>query len=167
MSLSETEKAYIAGLIDGEGCFYISSAQKRYFQMKLIIAGTVHEHMRAVYEMTGCTGSLHFVSKKPPRADQTQWHMASNAALGLIKSIMPYLILKKDQAQLVRLFQEHKNNSPPYNNRHPISEAVLDYRQSMMDILKEMKKNGKTFNEVDVELIEMFPQEHTQLPLIS
>ncbi len=162
--LSDTELAYLAGLIDGEGCFYISATQGRYFQGKLIIVGTVHKHMEEVAAMAD-VGKTFFTAKKRPKADKTQWHILDHDCLSFTKQVLPYLRMKTDQAKLMILFLEHKKNSPSYNRFHPIPAGVLRYRQTIADTMKEMKLNGKTFDFVDMELVAEFPEEHRQLPL--
>lgn len=165
MKLKETEKAYLAGLIDGEGCIYITTTKKRYFRLSIILVGAVHDHIEEIARIAD-VGSTHYQKRKKPYADLTQWHISSNESLGLLKAILPYLILKKEQAKLAIRFQEHMNNSPNYNKWHPIPEAVLDYRLQLANMLKEMKTNGKTFNEKELDIISLPIREYEQSNLI-
>ena len=106
----KTAWSYLAGLLDGEGCFTITGIWKRnkegskpYFHMNLIISlyNTNLDVMHWLIEHFGGTYYVHHPSKKPTHKTGYSWHPkgAKNKEL-LILGTLPYLVIKRKQALL-------------------------------------------------------------------
>lgn len=152
--MTEAERAYLAGMIDGEGCIHIACNRQRYYFLMVAIVGTIENHIRACHEMAGI-GSIRHTVRPGSNADMWRWQLVSHDAVALLKATLPYLILKADQARLALRFHDHIQSSPVYNGQTgAMPPTVLRYRQRMMDTLKEMKRHGKVF---DSEIVESEP----------
>jgi len=104
--LSEIEWAYLAGLIDGEGAVNIDRTVKqqgRYtvYRPSLSIASTTPVLIDWCYERLP-NGSRYVAPQKNPRwAPQHRVLWVYRAALHILRSVRPYLVLKGDQADIV------------------------------------------------------------------
>ena len=105
----KTDWSYLAGLLDGEGCFTIAGSWKKvknekfYFHMNLLISlyNNNLEIMHWLIKHFGGTYYVHHPSKKPNHKIGYSWHPkgARNKEL-LILGILPYMVIKKRQAQI-------------------------------------------------------------------
>jgi len=116
--LSDTEKAYLAGLFDGEGCAnatFRSKAYKgkRYWwpAVQFVITGQ-YQHMCQISEISGEGGNVYEQSNRHVcefRATKPEY------VLRFIEIILPYVKLKKEQLRLLRsaagFMIEHKSRS--------------------------------------------------------
>jgi len=116
--LKDVERAYLAGLFDGEGCpnaTFNSKAYKgkRYYwpSVQFVITGQ-YQHMHQVMEMFGVGDKVYEQQSK--RA----WDFRATRpehVLRLIDIILPYVKLKNKQLQLLRsaagFMMEHRSHS--------------------------------------------------------
>lgn len=96
------DRAYLAGIIDGEGTVtvarrYNGSRNKTYYQPSLVIANT-STRLRDWLVVRGFSSGLYTASSGNPC-----WKMsAGGLALGsVLCALLPYLVIKEPQAQLV------------------------------------------------------------------
>lgn len=98
--MTEPQVAYFAGLLDGEGC--ISLAHRRqYITPTLQIANTCRELLKWVQHWF--TGGIYEIrnSRKDNRKQSYVWSIAGQKAQRAIKLALPYLLVKRRQAELV------------------------------------------------------------------
>jgi hypothetical protein len=103
--LSDVQAAYLAGLIDGEGCLFISKQQfKRCvypsYRAHLIIVMTSKSVIEYVHSLVGA-GNVYFVKSISENLQHKyRWEVTNNADLfKIISGIMPFLIVKKHEAE--------------------------------------------------------------------
>jgi hypothetical protein len=138
--------AYLAGLLDGEGCFqaYISERGMTVYR----IAEPKHlglPYMRTAYqvciEMSMCDektvrwvhqnfgGALAFkdcARRKKTCRSQWHWRVWNDTAYALLKKIYPFLIGKKPQAALIFKFMEIKKQKvAPGSHRWKLRDELL------------------------------------------
>lgn len=92
LELSETDKAYIAGIVDGEGTIGFSKSDG-VFDPRLSVANSRPELLQWVRDKIG----YGFISRK-------QYYCNDYAAKPVLEAIKPYLILKRRHADLVLEF---------------------------------------------------------------
>lgn len=100
--------AYLAGIIDGEGCISISkrfnkdrTAYKN-FVIKLIITNTDLKLIEWLVKNFGFSSIRRMVSKKYPNSKVCyNCNIQSNYVIDLLKQVYPYLIIKKAKAELI------------------------------------------------------------------
>lgn len=97
--LSDTEAAWFAGLIDGEGCI---AWPRRHIlhSVRLDVANTNQELMKRVCEVTG-TGRVQAATRvKDHHTQAFIWHAYGDNARYLLHQILPFLINKKYAAEV-------------------------------------------------------------------
>lgn len=117
--LSETEKAYLAGLIDGEGSISLIQTQNRPGpQLKISIGNTNPVMIDWIHSNVG-RGFIHFreLSKKNPKhKDSYVWTVSHGDAEWVLKEVYPYLVIKKPQAKIVLGLIEDTNRAKEESN---------------------------------------------------
>ena len=109
--MKKTDLAYIAGLFDGEGCIRINknSAKHNYYTMHVMVNMSwqwMPEFLRCCFG-----GAVHKrkMDKYYPNAkDQWCWLINGQEAVEFLTSVMPYLKLKRAEAELAIVFQSKK-----------------------------------------------------------
>lgn len=89
--LSDTELAYIAGIIDGEG--YIGTIGR----VQIIIGNTNKELMDWLAQRLGCN-IYYRAAKNPHHSDSWQLGIAAGKVYHILNATLPYLVAKKQQA---------------------------------------------------------------------
>jgi hypothetical protein len=107
-NLTETQKAYIAGLLDGEGCIGIDKNKSQAsiwnydFKIRIIITNSYSDVLFWIKEITG-VGCV-YLSKgafKPNWRPIHRWQIVSEQARNFLIQIYPYLKIKKEIADIV------------------------------------------------------------------
>lgn len=104
--MTEVEKAYIAGIIDGEGCIHITKKPASKittghwsYQVGIYIGNTDKRMLEFVHRL--CGGGLK-AHKTPEGCKQCyELYFTGDRVQELLKDILPYLITKKEQAKNV------------------------------------------------------------------
>ena len=110
--ISERDKVYIAGLFDGEGHVFITEDMRPNYKTSLHILRTgvtntykpVIEWLFSIYPTTISKRVRH--KNHPTWKPCYFWEASSKKALYFLKSIYPYLKIKKEQVRLAIEFQE-------------------------------------------------------------
>lgn len=112
---SETERAYAAGLIDGEGSIRITSRGKhggtafRQGQYTAIVEMTNTDHGMIQLMKKQFGGSVSYYAENVELNRKAKWHwkVSANKALYVLDAIWPYIRTKRQQAKLCRRFQRY------------------------------------------------------------
>lgn len=131
MHISDTEAAYLAGFFDGEGsvtiCCGKSAARARNPNhiLQVSVGNTDPKVIKWIQDKFG--GSIHFrVRKKENWRNFAQWKQCATGASDFLKCILPFLRMKKDQANTAIAFQAAKEMKGP----KIVPQDVLDWRES-------------------------------------
>lgn len=117
---------YAAGFFDGEGCVRISRVGERYkLQVKIS-----QLDRRPLDLLSNKYGGVVYESSRCP-----YWEIASRQASTFLSAILPYLIVKKKEAEIAVEFQA----TMFYRGRKPVEASVLAARTSMHDQMKALK----------------------------
>ncbi len=150
MSPSETDLAWLAGIVDGEGCFSVKrpltrlSGERRgsrtSYQLWLVICNT----SRPMMERIGQILTDHGVGHKPMRkvwkgkkATRWQWWLEVQKKHELLKIttlLLPYLTAKRDEAFVCRWFLSKACQAKQF---HP-----TPFDKLVLDSMSTIKKNG-------------------------
>ena len=95
-SRSEVERAYLAGLLDADGCITYINHRSRGGAPQLIVA-VANTNQRVLYHLKRLWGGC---------VSTGQWRVASVGAEKILEKILPYLIIKEDRALLALIFRE-------------------------------------------------------------
>ena len=106
--MRKTEKlAYTAGIVDGEGniCIRITSGKR----LDMAVSVTSTDEWLCQWLKMQYGGSVHLMKAyKPNWKPGHRWWIASNQAANFLKLILPYLNLKRPQAELAISFQQNR-----------------------------------------------------------
>lgn len=144
--MEETVKAYLAGVIDGEGSISITKQtlsgrhKAPVYQSVLTVAMSTEEPLKSIQEWFG--GSPVWVDNKvrPGRVKlMRMWRVSGRKATEVLESIFPYLILKKPQASIAIAFRKVWDIHPSYG-RAGVPQDILDMREMIYQHMKELNK---------------------------
>jgi hypothetical protein len=125
--------AYIAGLFDGEGCVRIyTEDNKKWFILQITISNTCVPLLLEIQK--------HYGGNVSGRRNGLcySWSMTSKPAAEILKKMLPYLIVKKEQAEIAIEFQARKEHGGYWRDKQ-ITEKELEIRREYMNKLKELK----------------------------
>ena len=110
--MKKTDIAYFAGIFDGEGCVFLqpqshpSNKQKTTFQMKIQVVST-NEWICQLFRFA-FKGVVSIDRQKGNHKIAYRWVATANNAMICLRSLLPYLHLKRPQTELAIKFQQHK-----------------------------------------------------------
>lgn len=122
ITMSGTEESqlsleWIAGFFDGEGCFHLGKQTKNgkeHPKFTVIIGQSGDNGKRVLEQIQKQLGGNLYLHLSPGqhKAKKEAYKLYWNAkeALVLIDAILPYLVLKKEEAQKVKQYIERKKN---------------------------------------------------------
>lgn len=127
-----TQIAYIAGFFDGEGCVRIKKANQGGNSYYLIahLTNTNQSILKMVQELFGGAIRKQEAGRNRPVYN---WCVSSSEANDFLKTLLPFLMEKKTQAELGINFHESKEKMTP-------SQKQSIY-QKMMSLKKEIIGN--------------------------
>lgn len=138
--MKKTDLAYTAGIIDGEGCIHISRQwDKRYkgcykYSLSVSVASTDEWLCKWLHFAWG--GSVHYATKNNPKwRPSWVWQLSSKQACKFLKTILPYLRIKRPQAEIAIEFQSRQQ----VGGRRTPEESVL--KEANRILLQKMKRN--------------------------
>jgi len=138
--------AYAAGIIDGEGCIRIVVRRPRNGK------STQHSLMLQVAQKDGILmdwlygnfgGMVYLKNKKTDGSDWIyEWRIMEKKAAEILKQTLPFLTVKKHQAEIGLRFQTHKTGAGNYGDGRykPLSEHELILREKLAQEISQVKK---------------------------
>lgn len=145
--LNEYKIAYFAGFFDGEGSISVvrNRAGSKTYQLVCVVANTDSRPLTLLRDTFGG-----YLSKPHPRQPGQKsvynWRASDRIAEGFLTTVLPFLILKKDRAELALAYRaaftrEHLRGRPsaiaPEYREH-----VHHVRQGFYDRMRELNRRG-------------------------
>ena len=136
--MKRTELAYIAGIVDGEGYIGISADHRKRnpdkpcWRLRVAVTNT-NEWLVQYLKFSIGGGVILLKNSKNPKPCY-QWSTDRGKAAEFLKLILPYLQLKRPQAELAIKFQASVTKST-----RKLTEGQLAVREAEMLLLKSMK----------------------------
>jgi hypothetical protein len=139
MNLKETEKAYLAGLFDGEGCvgYYKRTAKGvPYHSASLHICMVDKRAPQWIMDHVGY-GKISVSEKPGNRQTVYSWQLCNKPQVyEVLKAIRPYLTIKCDQVDLLFALWEAEKAFPV----RTLSDELITLRQTAADQIKLLKQ---------------------------
>lgn len=128
------EKAWAAGFLDGEGCFTLTrSTNKRTVNARIHAGQIVRDPLDKLQGLFGGNVSLRDTRNRP----FWLWELyGASACRTVLPQLIPYLVVKRAQAELLLEFCERIN---PRAGGTPLTELELAVREEYAYALAEMK----------------------------
>lgn len=102
IDMNDTEWAYLAGIIDGEGCIRLANCG--YAKRRVIDLRIYNTDVRLIEWLRDNLGGYAYAHNKKAHVCW-QVHWSSKRAKVIIEHVLPYLIVKKEQAEIALSFQ--------------------------------------------------------------
>lgn len=143
--------AYMAGIIDGEGCIGINRRDhpngSTYYRMHVRVTNTDRRLLDWIAERWG--GSV----SGPLRNDYGnasgrcravyQWQVSGDRAAAMLLGVRPFLVLKASQALLAVEFQSTVLVNAPGVVRDRVTPELLDHRARLWESMRNLNRKGK------------------------
>lgn len=153
--MSKLTAAYVAGFVDGEGYIGIIKDNRRitfrrtdHYEAVLKIANTNKEIIDWFFKSFG--GNVHHRIMEENQKDAHYWTLAGEKVIPFLDKIMPYLKMKRKQAEIVKkLRKTYCSESYKYINREARNGGHLTSKTTKEDILKLRENLYKQIRELN------------------
>ena len=167
--LTETERAYFAGLFDGEGYVSIRTQQGSAeqaieratksgfgacrFGLVIGVSMTDYPTIHRLHEKLGGSAVIDSKTADHPRWNKAwHWRALGDTATAVLKQLYPYLGLKKKKAALAFKFQEVKKQARYRKDAHRIQLLEELYLE-----MKDLNVRGRRSGGVETERLTPTP----------
>jgi hypothetical protein len=139
---NKEQLAYLSGIIDGEGTIYVSKRLHRGlddYWPRIQIVNTNKPMMEYIHKTFG--GLLYEKNRsKHSKKWRTQYEWVTNRTLMdiILPLVIPYLICKKPQAELMIQFR----NTFQKNTKYRVSQETLNLRIGFFHQMQSLNKRG-------------------------
>lgn len=140
--MKKTDIAYLAGLFDGEGCICIGKEKARgerphpSYHLECSVS-MCNEYLPNLYRFSFGGSVFFYKDRHPNHQPAWQWHISARKASGFLNTILPYLTIKKGEAELAIKFQSAKR----YSGR-PKTEGEFALEEAQKILLASFKKKS-------------------------
>lgn len=145
--LNEIDIAYIAGIIDGEGCVTISRKKDTMFDInkkfhyiaEIYITNTNEDFIKKIKNILGGSNTL-LINKgvgNCKKCYQIRWSRQADV-YKILTCVRDYLIIKRKNAEIVMKFLDSRLG---HNSR---TEKYIEYEIDLYTQVREINKKGKT-----------------------
>lgn len=138
--MKNIDAAYIAGFVDGEGCFSI--ANNREHKAMLYVVCTDSDTIQYLKTISGY-GKITTTSQpiKSYWKQAFRWAVNSHDMIMLLTQIEPYLVTKKKQCHVM---QEWLTTLRGWggNKSNPLTKKEFEIRQDRYQRMKQLNKRG-------------------------
>lgn len=145
--MKKTDLAYIAGLFDGEGSIgiYLNQSKKTkegiklsHYRLQCAVMLTDEFLIHLLQMHFGGEFYIYTRRDKPIWRIVYRWSVNSKKALDFLETIIPYLKIKKPQAEIAIQFQ--KAIKP--RGYYPLTDKEQAVREAQSILLKKMKRDS-------------------------
>jgi hypothetical protein len=138
--------AYAAGFLDGEGNISIGkSCQARnreriYYSLNVCVANTNLQVLQRLQKTYGGTICKRKDYRHLNRKDGYRWRVTSWDAVAFLKELLPFLIVKRQQAELALQFQQTVRHTGNRWRLAPLPERL--HRETLYEEMKKLNQRG-------------------------
>ena len=140
--MKKTDLAYAAGIFDGEGCIGIEKVNRPHrknpeYKLRVIVVSTdrwLCEWLRFAFGGTVQERKSHPTHTK----DQWSWVAYCSTAAEFLRSVLPYMNLKRPQAELAIKFQSHKKQK----RTKGLTEEELALEEAQKVLMHSLKRHA-------------------------
>lgn len=141
--MKKVEVAYCAGLFDGEGCIRIAKYKKgrASYNLKCLLE-MANEYIPQLFKFHfggGVYSKKRIINGKPYFA--TRWEISTRVASNFLEVVLPYLKLKKAEAELGIKFAKGIHSRK--GRTRILSDEELVLREADFILMKSMKGKGQ------------------------
>ncbi len=149
---NETFLAWAAGFFDGEGCVMIELSKEKGCRhgvrtsLHTTVTQTSLPCLQLFLEAFG--GRIITSESRTPQgrrwAVQHRWVTRNEEAAEFLQKVKPYLVVKKEQAEIALTYPLRASNGRKYGNKsNPIPDEVMEARLAVRQMLKNIRADMK------------------------
>ena len=148
--MKETDLAYLAGILDGEGCIHIKKNKRKdcpkgvQYQLGVSVRMSSENICRLYQTFFG--GRIYQCKKyKSYHKQLWQWIVTACQASDFLKAVSPYLVEKKEEALLGLKFQSAKSPVKAEKGHRGFigqGDEVVAIEEAQYILMKNLKKRG-------------------------
>jgi len=139
--MKDVDLAYAAGAIDGEGCIGLHRTGNKSRPSVGLRLSVFNTDPRLPYRMQDLFGGNVYVSKRPlGHKPLHEWVLLSAKAADVLKKVYPYLVIKKEQADIALDFAKIIGKRGPQKSE--IMEKREDFKKKM-HVVKSWRPEAK------------------------
>lgn len=144
----ETEYAWAAGIIDGEG--YIGMTKNKpgvnrritiSFQIRISVRMTHRDTIEKLHSLFGGTFKVCNLRNKTKWKCCYEWYAGDKCTINVLTLVLPYLVTKKSQAELVLDYRKQCFLTKP-KGQNQCSPEITNLRFEYFKRLSELNKKG-------------------------
>jgi hypothetical protein len=139
---SIAECAYLAGIVDGEGSIYIGAFSSNpktntpHYQTNIEVSNTDKGLIEWLVNTFGARMGTYTPAQLPSNSRKTvyRWTATGERVTHLCEIMMPYLIIKKRQAEIMLKMRETYNHTGAYTGHQglpKVSSEILEIRKAL------------------------------------
>lgn len=146
--MTPVEQSWLAGVIDGEGWIGIRKRNeiKGYYSSNIGVTNCNIPFLLNIVKITGVNRVYSKKRSNPKWRDVYRWHLDGDRVIDVLKQILPYLIIKKNQASLaIDLQNTNKQYGELKGNKHGgtlLSQREKDFRLNIYNKIRVLNKKG-------------------------
>lgn len=148
--MRETDLAWAAGIIDGEGAVSMSRARAgvnrrvtESFQVRVNVKMTHEPTIRRLYEIFGGVFKPGGKVRNPEKHKATyEWYVGDLKAAEALRRIVPYTVTKRDQVLLVLEYRERCCSVRHLGRGATCSSELVELRRAYFGRLRELNRKG-------------------------
>lgn len=149
--LSEPQRAYLAGIIDGEGSISLvrsnARASARYIYPYVRVTNTDALLLEWLARLVGY-GSRHYTDEHPRRKVVHHVGWACNEAVAVLRLALPYLVIKRGRAELaLHIFERgaraKRDAGGYFGNGHPLPDWLVAEREAAFAEMQRLNARGR------------------------
>lgn len=153
MDNQQAKVAYLAGLIDGEGCLDFQKNfnrvyQKFYYSPRIRLTMTGDQDLENIKKLISETGLPFWTEERKRRFDNPKWKDAWSITITgykriqpWIEAILPYSIVKKSQWSVLKEYVESRKVTNP-DNGYSQTKDYTDQEIMLINKIKLLKQDN-------------------------
>ncbi len=144
--LKNTDWAYIAGIIDGEGCIGIRKNVPELGRFKAVVTVANSNKLLIDYLYSLFGGSCNeYQDKRKYKSGRYRkpvwfWRIGDKQAELFLRQVYPYLLIKKPNADLI--FKLRETFGTYRGSHNGVPSNIIELRQQYSDEMQELNRKG-------------------------
>lgn len=137
--------AYVAGLFDGDGCVHVQNEMRKDYRLARITASVTNTNVDIIKYLKDCFGGYTKFRQLPSGKTAGTWGLSCKSAVEFLEQILPFMRIKKEQAELACKLYAISNRRKRTLSRNekgqfnPVSELDRDEINRLRQKIKELK----------------------------
>jgi hypothetical protein len=144
--------AYLAGVMDGEGCISIRRTKARpngglstRYSVSVTVGNTNRDLIAVLVSAFGVGSVTYRYATRRKRACYL-WALSSGGAQTVLEALLPYLVIKRQQAavvlEFIEQFDSHKGGRPGAFGARRVGESELARRAALYEEIRILNRVG-------------------------